>query len=95
MQLQGEILVREVVSERGFCSEASSDGALAAEGQKEAYPLTDMALFLPFQVRRREAACRAHSAPRNVPAWTPWSDAATSTSRPCPRASPRTSQSCK
>lgn len=49
----------------------------------------------PVQVRRRRAASRGPSALRSAPAWTPWSAAATSTSRPCPGASPRTSPSCE
>lgn len=48
-----------------------------------------------MQVRRRRAASRGPSALRSAPAWTPWSAAATSTSRPCPGASPRTSPSCE
>lgn len=48
-----------------------------------------------MQVRRRPAASPGPSARRSAPASTPLSAAATNTSRPCQRGSPRMSQSCE
>lgn len=66
----------------------------ATGGDRELGP-ADFVTLCPVQVRRRPAAFPGPSARRSAPASTPLSAAATSTSRPCPRGSPRMSQSCE